>query len=140
MKLIKKLGAVFAAALLFSAAAASVSLAARLEDVTLKFSMGSRNDCTYPELTVTPMEQTLYYVESAAFIDYVNPYTHQPGRYPTAEIVIKPAEGYAFKSSSQSYFALLGLDAKYIEARKSGDSKTLTLQTILPKTQLREPV
>ena len=44
MKLIKKLGAVFAAALLFSAAAASVSLAARLEDVTLKFSMGSRND------------------------------------------------------------------------------------------------
>ena len=127
MKLIKKLGAVFAAALLFSAAAASVSLAARLEDVTLKFSMGSRNDCTYPELTVTLMEQTLYYVESAAFIDYVNPYTHQPGRYPTAEIVIKPAEGYAFKSSSQSYFALLGLDAKYIEARKSGDSKTLTL-------------
>ena len=81
MKLIKKLGAVFAAALLFSAAAASVSLAARLEDVTLKFSMGSRNDCTYPELTVTPMEQTLYYVESAAFIDYVNPYTHQPGTY-----------------------------------------------------------
>lgn len=127
MKLIKKLGAILAAAALFSAAAASVSLAARLEDVTLQFSIGSRNDCTYPELTVTPMEKTLYYVESAAFVEYVNPYTHRPSRYPTAEIVIKPTEGYTFKSSSQSYFALLGLDAKYIEARKSGDNTTLTL-------------
>ncbi len=127
MKLAKKIGTVLTAAALFTAAAASTSFAARLEDVSLQFSVGEPNDSTYPKVTVLPMEKTLYYVDSAAFIQYVDPYTNRPNRYPIAEVVIKPTDGYTFRSSADSYFALFGGGAEYVSARKSGDSKTLTL-------------
>lgn len=123
MKLVKKIGITMSAAALFTAAAASAAFAARLEDVSVQFSIGEYNDTTYPKLDVIPMEDTLYSVESAAFVQYVDPYTN----YPTAEVVLKPAAGYTFKSSSESYFNLFGGGAEYLSARKSGDSNTLTL-------------
>ena len=127
MKLVKKIGITMSAAALFTAAAASAAFAARLEDVSVQFSIGEYNDTTYPKLDVIPMEETLYSVESAAFVQYVDPYTSRPNRYPTAEVVLKPAAGYTFKSSSESYFNLFGGGAEYLSARKSGDSNTLTL-------------
>ncbi len=127
MKLVKKIGITMSAATLFTAAAASAAFAARLEDVSVQFSIGEYNDTTYPKLDVIPMEDTLYSVESAAFVQYVDPYTNRPNRYPTAEVVLKPAAGYTFKSSSESYFNLFGGGAEYLSARKSGDSNTLTL-------------
>lgn len=127
MKLVKKIGITMSAAALFTAAAASAAFAARLEDVSVQFSIGEYNDTTYPKLDVIPMEDTLYSVESAAFVQYVDPYTNRPNRYPTAEVVLKPAAGYTFKSSSESYFNLFGGGAEYLSARKSGDSNTLTL-------------
>ena len=127
MKLVKKIGITMSAAALFAAAAAPAAFAARLEDVSVQFSIGEHNDTTYPKMDVIAMEESLYSVESAAFIQYVDPYTNRPNRYPTAEIVLKPAEGYTFKSSSESYFNLFGGGAEYLSARKSGDSSTLTL-------------
>ncbi len=127
MKSAKKLSLIVSTAALFTAAAASVSFAARLEDVSLQFSIGERNDTTYPKVDVIPMEETLYSVESAAFIQYVDPYTDRPNRYPTVEVVLKSSDGYTFKSSSNNYFNLFGGGAEYVSARKSGDSKTLTL-------------
>lgn len=127
MKLVKKIGITMSAAALFAASASSAAFAARLEDVSVQFSIGEHNDTTYPKMDVIPMEESLYSVESAAFVQYVDPYTNRPNRYPTAEVVLKPADGYTFKSSSESYFNLFGGGAEYLSARKSGDSSTLTL-------------
>lgn len=126
MRISKKLLTVLAAGM-FTAMAASTALAdTRLDDVTLTFSLGARNDYTYPELTVTPGE-TLYTVVSAAYVDYINPYTDKPNRNPTAEVVLEARDGFLFRTSAKSYFELDGAEVAYVDAVKSRDSKTMTL-------------
>ncbi len=134
MKCIKKTCTLLAAAGIFSLLAVSPAFAkTRLEGIMLDFSVGALREDTYPELTVTAGEQSLYEVVSAAYVEYTNPYTNQPNRYPTAEIVIKPKGDYYFRTSSESYFELYGMDVEYVDARKSGDSMTMTLTVEFPE-------
>ena len=134
MQSVKKLCTMLASAGMLALLAASPAFAkTNLNGVLLEFSSGGRNDYTYPELTVTPGEKTLYDVDSVTYIEYVNPYTGKSNRYPTAEIVIKARDGYAFRSSSKSYFELYGIEADYVDSRKSGDSMTMTLTVEFPE-------
>ena len=134
MKHMKKFCTFLAAAGMFSLFAVSPAFArSRLDGILLDFSIGAYREDTYPELTVTPGEKPLYEVVSAAYVEYTNPYTGQPNRYPTAEIVIKPKGDYYFRSSSESYFELYGMDVEYLDAKKSGDSMTMTLTVEFPE-------
>ena len=58
MKLVKKIGITMSAAALFAAAAAPAAFAARLEDVSVQFSIGEHNDTTYPKMDVIAMEES----------------------------------------------------------------------------------
>ena len=134
MKCVKKTCTLLATAGMLSLLAVSPAFArTRLDGVMLDFSVGALREDTYPELTVTPGEQSLYEVVSAVYVDYVNPYTNQPNRYPTAEIVIKSKGDYYFRVSAESYFELYGMDVEYVDSRKSGDSTTMTLTVEFPE-------
>ena len=104
------------------------AFAARLEDVSVQFSIGNTM-IRLAKMDVIAMEESPVFGRKRRF--YPNmwiPYTNRPNRYPTAEIVLKiNLNGYTFKSSSESYFNLFGGGAEYLSARKSGDSSTLTL-------------
>ena len=80
MKLAKKIGTVMPAAALFTAAAAPAAFAARLEDVSVQFSVGEPNDYNLSRrLTVLPMEKTLYYVRQRCFYPVCRP-LYQPAK------------------------------------------------------------
>ena len=66
MKLVKKIGITMSAAALF-AAALHCSFSARLEDVSVQFSIGEHNDTTYPKMDVIAMEESLYSVRKRRF-------------------------------------------------------------------------